>query len=500
VSSGPTLALAGITKRFPGVVALDGIDLDLFPGEVHALVGENGAGKSTLIKILTGVHAPDGGEIRLDGRPVRFADPREAQRAGIAAIHQEPTRIPEMSVADNLFLAREPGGTFGVDRSAMRARSRAALARVGLDLDVDRALGSFPPAVQQMVAIARALDLDARALVLDEPTASLDRREAESLLAAVSDLRARGLAIVFIGHRLEEIFAIADRITVLRNGRKVGTFQRERTTRLAVVEAMLGRGLREGRVRSGVASGPATRVLEARSVQGPGLDAPFDLDLAAGEVLGLAGLLGSGRSELLRLVSGAERRRAGSVRVGGCNLPPGDVRASVDAGLVLTPEERKSEGIFPNLSVRENIAVARDRAFAPASKVRQRALAGEMAQRLSIACADLEQDAGALSGGNQQKVLLARWLATRPKVLLLDEPTRGIDVGAKVEVQDLVRDLAAQGMAAVFVSSALEEILAVCDRAAALHARKVVAELSGAALDLDALVRAIAEGEAGAGP
>ncbi len=269
MSSAPRVALAGIEKRFPGVVALDRVDLDLYAGEVHALVGENGAGKSTLMRILTGVHPPDAGELRLDGRAARFADPRRAQEAGIAAIHQELTRIPEMSVAANLCLGREPRGLFGIDARAMRSRAHAALARVGLELDVDRALGSFSSAVQQMVAIARALDLEARVLVLDEPTASLDRREAELLLRSVRDLAARGLAVVFVGHRLDEIFAVADRITVLKNGRRVGTYDRATTTRVALVEAMLGRG-RIDRAATRLARAPAgASVLRARGVVRP---------------------------------------------------------------------------------------------------------------------------------------------------------------------------------------------------------------------------------------
>jgi simple sugar transport system ATP-binding protein len=494
VSASPLVSLRGIEKRFPGVLALDGIDLDFDAGEVHAIVGQNGAGKSTLIRILTGVHPPDSGEIRIDGAHVRFADPRQALRAGIAAIHQESTRIPEMSVAENLLLAREPRGVFGIDRKAMRTRAHAALARVGLDIDLDRALGSYPPAVQQRVAIARALDMAARVLVLDEPTASLDRREAEVLLRSARDLAARGLLILFVGHRLDEIFAVSDRITVLKNGKKIGTFERSETTRLAIVEGMLGRALDDHVASRPARTGTGAPVLEARGVAGPGLDAPFDVHLAAGEVLGLAGLLGSGRSELLRLLAGVERRREGEVRVEGAAVPSGDVRAAVDLGLVLSPEERQSEGIFPSLSVRENVAIALDRALRPRSTARQRSVAAEMARRLSIVCSDLEQSAGSLSGGNQQKVLLGRWLAVRPKVLLLDEPTRGVDVGAKAEIQGVVRDLAGQGMAALFVSSALEEVLATSDRALSLHGRRVVSEHRGQDLCEESLLRAIAGG------
>jgi ABC-type sugar transport system ATPase subunit len=493
VSAPPLVSLRGIGKRYPGVVALEGVDLELRAGEVHALVGENGAGKSTLVRLLTGAERPDSGEIRIEGVPVRFSDPRAAQRAGIAAIHQEPTRIPEMTVAENLFLAREPGDVFGIDRREMRARSTIALDGVRLSLDVDRPLGSYPPAVQQMVAIARALDLEARALVLDEATASLDRKEARLLLDAVRGLARRGLAVVFIGHRLDEIFELADRVTVLRNGRLAATFERAQATRLTVVEAMLGRAPTEPPSRRKDLGG-AKAVLEAKRVAGPGLDAPFDLRIAAGEVLGLAGLLGSGRSELLRLLAGSARRSAGEVRLGETDLPPGDVRAAVDAGLVLSPEERQADGIFPSLTVRENLAIAADRALGPLSPARQRGLAAEMIGRFRVACSDPEQEAGTLSGGNQQKLLLGRWLAVRPKVLLLDEPTRGIDVGAKEEIRDAVRDLGAEGMASVFVSSALEEVLESCDRALALHGRRVVSEHAGGDLTVESVLRAIAGG------
>jgi monosaccharide-transporting ATPase len=492
VSSPPLVALAGVEKRFPGVVALDGVDLALRAGEVHALVGENGAGKSTLIRILTGVHPPDAGAILLGGAPVRFADPRGALAAGVAAIHQELTCIPEMSVAANLLLGREPRRLLGIDRAASHARAREALARVGLDLPVERPLGTFSPAVQQLVAIARALDLEARVLVLDEPTASLDRREADLVLRCVRDVAARGLAVLFVGHRLDEIFAVADRITVLKNGRKVGTFDRATTTRLALVEAMLGR-VPDARATARADRAPAgPNVVSARGIAGEGLDAPFDLDVAAGEVLGLAGLLGSGRSEILRLLAGVARRTSGDLRVGGAPLPAGDVRAAVDLGLVLSPEERKSDGIFPNLSVRENVAIGCERRFRTASKARQRALAAEMIRRLAIGCADPERRAGTLSGGNQQKTLLGRWLAARPKALLLDEPTRGVDVGARAEIQATVAELAREGMATVYVSSSIEELLLTSDRVLALHGRRVVSEPAGEELSEDAILRAIA--------
>jgi ribose transport system ATP-binding protein len=493
VTATARVALSGIEKRYPGVRALDDVSIEFEKGRVHALVGENGAGKSTLIRILTGVERPDAGEIRIEGSPVRFLGPNAALDAGIAAIHQEPTRIPERSVAENLMIEREPRGLLGVDRRKLEARARAALARVGLDLDTRRPLGEYPPSVQQKVAIARALDLEARVLVLDEPTASLDRPDAEGLLAIVRGLAAKGLAVVFVGHRLDEIASIADEITVLRGGRKTAAFARGEASKVRIVEAMLGRDVEErpSHARTRVLGEDA---LDVRGIAGRGIREPVDLRVAKGEVLGIAGLLGSGRTEILRLIAGAERRSAGEVRLDGTPLPAGDVPAAVDAGLVLSPEERQAEGVFPSLSVRENVAIAANRAFGRVSRTAQRALAARLAARLSIACADLEQPAGTLSGGNQQKTLLARWLAIEPRVLLLDEPTRGVDVGAKAEILAAVRELAASGAGVVLTSSALEEVVGTSDRVLALHDRRIAAEHRGETIREEDLVRSIAGG------
>jgi len=488
------LEMRGIEKRFPGVVALDRVDLDLRAGEVHALVGENGAGKSTLIKILTGALAQDRGAIVLDGRERRFADPRAAQQDGIAAIHQELTRIPGLSVAENLLLGREPRGAWGIDRRALRQRARTALARLALDLDVDRPLGALAYAVQQQVSIARALDLDARVLVLDEPTASLDRKEAQALLALLERLKRGGLALVFIGHRLDEILTVADRISVLRNGRKVGSFTRESVTRLELVAHMLGR--EPSLVRRARRASPGARepreLLAARGLGGPGLEATCELALHQGEVLGLAGLLGSGRSELVRLLFGAERRTAGSVSLAGVELRAGDVRGAVDAGLGCSPEERQSDALLLDLSVRENLLLVVSRAFARRSPAAERALALELARRLRIACADLDQPVRSLSGGNQQKVILARWLAARPKALLLDEPTRGVDVGAREEIDALVAQLADEGLAVLLVSSDLDEVLAGSDSVLVLHARRPVGVLRDERLCEERVLEAMA--------
>ncbi len=491
------LEMRGIGKRFPGVVALDNVDFDVRAGEVHALVGENGAGKSTLIKILTGALALEEGAIVLDGREVRFPDPRAAQRAGIAAIHQELTRIPGLSVAENLLLSREPRRAWGIDRRAMRELARAALARLSLELDVDQPIGSFSYSTQQRVAIARALDLNARVIVLDEPTASLDRKEAEALLALLGRLKQDGLAVVFIGHRLDEIIAVADRISVLRNGKKIGTFERTAVTKLELVEHMLGREpSMTRRVQRGPQPAPERSVLlEARGLRGPGLEAGCDVALREGEVLGVAGLLGSGRSELVQLLFGAERRSAGSVTLAGKTLAAGDVRAAVDAGLGCSPEERQTDALLLELSVRENLLLVVSRAFARRSPNAERALALELAVRLGVVCADLDQPVRSLSGGNQQKVILARWLAARPKAMLLDEPTRGVDVGARAQIEALVEQLADDGMAVLLVSSDLDEVLSNSERVLVLHARRSVVLLDVA----DASEAAVLEAMAGPG-
>jgi monosaccharide-transporting ATPase len=514
------LSLRGVEKRYPGVRALRGVDFDVARGEVHALVGENGAGKSTLVRLATGVERADSGTIEFDGRVCAFRSPLDAQRAGIATIHQELTRIPELSVAENVCLGREPRRWYGIDWSELRAHARAALLRVGLDVDVTRPIGSLSVAEQQMVAIARALDLDAELLVLDEPTASLDRREVEQLFARLGELRSRGISIVFIGHRLDEVFRIADRITVLRGGERVGTFRRDEVTRVELVARMLasepgepgepgpnlsfpgkrftGEPFIGAPLRSDLLLAPP--VLEARGLARAGVLEPCDLTLRAGEIVGLAGLLGSGRSELAALVFGALSRTAGSVRARGRELRAGSVRDAIDAGLAYAPEERGRDGLVPDLSVRENILLVVERRFGPLSRERGRAVAKALVVRLKIACADLEQPVRTLSGGNQQKVILARWLAAGPSLFVLDEPTRGIDVGAKAEIEREVRALADRGLSVLFISSALEEVLRDSDRVIVMRERGKVLELEGDAIREEAVLAAMAGSPSASAP
>jgi monosaccharide-transporting ATPase len=495
----PRVELRGIVKRFPGVRALEEVDFTLHAGEVHALLGENGAGKSTLIKILTGALARDAGEIRLDGKPVEIADPPAAQALGISTVYQELNLIPTLSVTKNFTLERQPRRFGMIDWPAARARARAALARLNLDIDVERPLAGYSVAVQQMVAIARALQAETRVLVLDEPTASLDAREVELLFGILRELKARGIAIVFITHFIDQVFAISDRITVLRNGRVVGTSPTAEMSRVALISLMLGREL--GHVvheRPAEAAAPTGEPFVA--VEGLGRRnflAPIDLQVRRGEVVGLAGLLGSGRTETAKLLFGAVRADSGRERVGGRPVAIRSPRQAIRLGFGFCPEDRKADGIFPELTVRENIVLALQskRGWLHRLKLpEQDRLVDSMVAALAIATPDADKPVGQLSGGNQQKVILARWLVSESRLLILDEPTRGIDVGAHEEVVALIRRLCAEGMALLVASSELDEIVAVSNRVAVLRDRQKVGEIAGAAISRVAIIRTIAGG------
>ncbi|MCP4250393.1 MAG: sugar ABC transporter ATP-binding protein [bacterium] len=501
-----------ICKRFPGVDALVDVDFDVRAGEVHALMGENGAGKSTLIKVLTGVHRSEGGSMHFRGQPFQAATPADAQAHGIHTVYQEINVVGSLSVAENLFAGRFPQRWFGIDWQRMRQRSCELLARFDLHLDVDEPLGGFPVAIQQMVAIIRAVDIDARLLILDEPTSSLDRHEIDILFDTIGRLKDQGIGVVFITHFLDEVYRISDRITVLRNGHRVGTFATAALSRVELVGHMLGHPA-PSPVAAGAASAGAvapaagdrlTPVLRARGLSRRGAIEPFDLHVARGEVLGMAGLLGSGRTEAARLLFGADRADRGSVEVRGRRIPHHRPRQALRYGLALCPEDRHGSGIIPDMSVRENIALAacaagraehRPSRFGIVSRRAQLRLAEGFVHRLGIATPDLDRPVRYLSGGNQQKVILARWLATQPVVLILDEPTRGIDVGAKAEVERLVEQLAADGMAILFISSELEEVLRRSHRVLVLRDRRVIGELAGEDIDMAQVMNAIAAPE-----
>lgn len=501
-SAEPLLRMRGIRRSFPGVRALDGVDFEVRAGEVHALMGQNGAGKSTLIKVLTGVHAPEAGSIRFLGRPYRASSPADAQRRGVSTVFQEINLVPTLSVAENLFAGRLPGSWLGVNWRATAARARELLARFDLKLDVHRPLGAYPVATQQVVAIARAVDLRARLLVLDEPTSSLDARETEVLFALMDRLRSEGMGLVFVTHFLEQVYRISDRITVLRNGRHVGTWAARDLSRVDLVAHMLGSSPAPpphpggtSRGEAVVRGGSAVPSLRVRGLGRKHAIEPFDAAADRGEVLGLAGLLGAGRTEAARLIFGADRPAQGRVEVEGRPVRSGSPRAAIAAGIGFCPEDRKADGIVPGMSVRENIALVVQRRlgrFGLVSRRAQTRLAERLVAELGIATPDLDRPVRTLSGGNQQKVILARWLAARPRILILDEPTRGIDVGSKAQIESIVEELARGGMTLVFISAELDEVARRADRVLVLRDRRVVGEVSGDDLTESGLMRAIA--------
>jgi monosaccharide-transporting ATPase len=502
---GPPIAeVVGVSKRFPGVLALDDVSFTLAPGEVHALVGENGAGKSTLIKLVTGVYTPDSGEIRYLGAPVAFRRPLDAQAAGISTIYQEVNLVPLMSVASNLYLGREPRSRVGlIDYRRMYADAAALLRRYNIEVDVRAPLRSLGLGAQQMVALARAVSVNARVVIMDEPTSSLEPREVDTLFQVVRELRERGVAITYVSHRLDELYRICDRVTVLRDGRVVHTGPLAGLDRLRLVSLMLGRDVaevrRHGLTRFGESHTAATEpVLQVRNLTRRHVLSDVSFDVRPGEVTGLGGLLGSGRSETAKAIVGALPVEHGSVTVAGRPLRRLSPAAAIRAGISLLPEDRKAEGIIPDLSVRENIVLAAMPRLSRAgvvSRAQQDRIVELFMRRLRIKAASPEQKVSELSGGNQQKVLLARWLCLNPKVLLLDEPTRGIDVGAKAEVQQLIDDLSQEGLAVVLISSDLEELVEGADRIVVLRAGAVIDELAGADVSESHLMAALAHDE-----
>jgi monosaccharide-transporting ATPase len=492
----PVLEARGIRKVYPGTVALDGVDFDLVPGEVHSLMGENGAGKSTLIKVLTGAETRDGGTVTLDGSAVDLADTFAAQKAGVWAVHQEVMLLPNLSVAENLLLGDQPRRFGLIDRREMNRRAQATISELGLDLDVRRPLGAYPVAIRQLVAIARAARANAKILVLDEPTASLDAAEVERLFDLMRKIAAGGTALVFISHFLDQVYAISDRITVLRNGKLVGTHAKSKLPQLELVSLMLGKSLEhaiERQPRSGKTSTGA--IASFTGVGRKGVTEPFNLELHSGEAVGAAGLLGSGRTETALLMFGVLKADSGSVEIDGKATRIAKPSDAIRHGFAFSPEDRKTDGIVGAMSVRENIVIAlqaKNGWFRKLPRKKQDELAQRYIDDLGIRTSDAEKPIEQLSGGNQQKALLARWLATEPRLLILDEPTRGIDVGAHAEVIKLIEELRDQGMALYVISSEVEELAAYSDKVSVMRDRRQVRVLEGEQVSVGAIIDAIA--------
>ncbi len=491
----PVLECRGISKFFPGAIALDEVDLTLYPGEVHALLGENGAGKSTLIKCLTGAYRRDAGKILLNNTEISPQSTQDSQKLGIGTVYQEVNLLPNLTVAENLFLGRQPMKRGLISQRKMLSMARDLLADFGLTINPAEPLSSYSVAVQQVVAIARAVELSGKVLILDEPTASLDRDEVELVFSVIEKLKERGLAIVFITHFLDQVFEISDRATILRNGRRIGTRKLADATQTEIVTLMLGRQL-EDRIHDRAPADAGDTLIELRNYGKRGMIEPFDLSVRKGEVVGLAGLLGSGRTETANLIFGAVHADQGEALLEGRKISLTSPREAVAHRFALCPEDRKSDGIVGDLSVRENIILAlqaRQGWFRPLPKAKINELAEAYVKALDIRLASLDMPIRLLSGGNQQKALLARWLATNPAFLILDEPTRGIDVGAHAEIIALIERLREDGMALLVASSELEELVAYSTRVIVLRDRHQVCELKGDEINTTNIVAAIAD-------
>lgn len=475
----PVLELKGVSKSFGAVVALRNADLSLFGGSIHAVVGENGAGKSTLVKIMAGLYSRDSGSFEMDGQPVNFRTTAEAKNAGVAVIYQEPTLFPDLSVTENVFMGRQPTTGFGrIDFAAMRAEVIELMDRLGVRIDPDRPAEGLSIADQQIIEIAKAISLDARALIMDEPTAALSGVEVERLFTVARSLRDEGRALMFISHRFDEVFALCDTVTVMRDGAYISTDAIAETTEADIVRRMVGREVND--LFPKIAAEIGAPVLEVSGLSQPGVFADISFNVRSGEIVALAGLVGAGRSEVARAVFGVDPYQSGSVKLAGQRLVPGNARASMRAGLALVPEDRRKQGLVVDSTVTRNVTDAIRESLTRWGLIttrRENDAAQVWARRLEVKTAALDAVAGTLSGGNQQKVVLAKWLATEPKVLIIDEPTRGIDVGTKSEVHRMMSELAGTGLAILMISSELPEVLGMADRVLVMREGRITAEL-----------------------
>ena len=489
-SAPPLLQATGLSKRFPGVRALDGVNLTIAPGEVVAVIGENGAGKSTLMKILAGVQEPDEGALQWSGRGVRIPTVRAALDLGIALIHQELNLADNLDVAANIFLGREPGRWGLIDRRRLRADAAEVLDRMGLEVRTDTIVSSLSTGRQQMVEIAKALSVNARLLIMDEPTSSLSTAEARRLFDVVRDLKSQGLSVLYVSHRLTEVKELADRVVVLRDGVLAGELTGDDITHEAMVRCMVGRDVSQFYARSPHEPGDEVlRVEDIRTVEWP--QHPISLSLRAGEIVGVAGLVGAGRSELVQAIFGVNPPVSGRIVVDGKLMRARSPNAAIQEGIALVPEDRKGQGLLLEMSVDDNVTLAtvgRDATFGLRNRDKEARTSADMIRKLAVKTPSGQTQAGLLSGGNQQKVVVGKWLATEPKVLILDEPTRGIDVGAKAEVYGLLDSLAQEGVGILFVSSEMEEILGMSDRVLVMHEGRMMGEIARDALSEHAVM------------
>ncbi|MBG6181755.1 sugar ABC transporter ATP-binding protein [Arthrobacter sp. CAN_A1] len=486
----PILTLDNVTKSFGPVTVIRGVTVNVYPGKVQVLLGENGAGKSTLIKMMAGVHQPDGGRILVDGEEARITNTKDSEALGIATIHQELNLVGSMTVAENISMGRFPRRFGLVDKRKMRETARAALAMIGLDIDVDHRVGDLGIARQQLVEIAKALSLNARMLVLDEPTAALTKREIAALFAVVEDLRKRDVGMVFISHHLDEIAAIGDSVSVLRDGEFIAEVPAD-THEDELVRLMVGRSIEAQFPRRREWDGPADTLLEVKGLSTKGVINDVTFSVRAGEIVGLAGLVGAGRTEVIRAIAGADPYLDGNVQVRGKDLPKSNIGAAIRAGVGHVPEDRKGQGLVLGATVNENVGYATLASTSKSGLVDrsgQRSRAQEIADKLRIRMHTLDQPVGSLSGGNQQKAVFARWIVANSSVLLLDEPTRGVDVGAKVEIYELMNAITAAGGAVVMVSSELPEVLGMSDRILVMSGGHISGELAAEHATQDAIM------------